>query len=433
MHYPGAAMELRPVESLQSDALVLGAWLDMGRPTCFVAGGYLRDRLLGRPSTNLDLSLPGTVESVAAPARQLAAARGTRPHLLGREPRAVWRIDTEELSIELWPLGSLTIDDDILRRDFTCNALVWQLPDGPLIDNVGGVDDLRSGRLTAVSRGNLQDDPLRLLRAARFLAQLEFLELDHRTATFIRELAPALAHAPRARAGHELRQLLAARGAERGLRSLLELGTFRHAAPAGSAPDPAWMEDHAAAIGRLAGSRRHPVPAAIEEAGPAAPLALLLRGWGCPDDQRVAEYSWPRDERAAATRVSRLLERAVAGVGGGAVARRELIHLAGADFPVLLAAAAAIAGRHPSAAPAWRRWWAQWRRHGALLASPPALLPSDEIAARCGLGPGPGLGRVLRRLQLAQVRGEVRSAAGARRWIARATRDGEPGEGEGDP
>ncbi len=423
-------MQLGSAQALRTDRLMMGVWRDMGRPTCFVAGGYLRDRLLGRPSTDLDFTLPGTVESVAAPARQLAAARGTRPHLLGREPRAVWSIDTEELSVELWPLGSLTIDDDILRRDFTCNALVWQLPDGPLIDNVGGLDDLRSGRLTAVSRGNLQDDPLRLLRAARFLAQLEFLEFDHRTATFIRELAPALAQAPRARAGHELRQMLAARGAERGLRSMLELGTFRHAAPAGSAPDPAWMEAHAAAIGRLAGSRRHPVPAAIREAGPAAPLALLLRGWGCPDDERVAEYSWPRDERAAAGRASRLLERGIAGVEGDAVERRELIHLTGADTPVLIAAAAAIAGRDPSAAPRWRRWWAQWRRQGTLLASPPALLPSDEIAARCGLGPGPGLGRVLRRLRLAQVRGEVRSAAGARRWIARASRGPEPGEGD---
>ena len=419
-------MQLGSAVALRSDRLMMGVWQDMGRPPCFVAGGYLRDCLLGRSSTDLDFTLPGTVESVAAPARQLATARGTRPHLLGREPRAVWRIDTEGLTVELWPLGPLTIDDDILRRDFTCNALVWQLPDGPLLDQVGGLDDLRSGRLTAVSRGNLHDDPLRLLRAARFLAQLEFLELDHRTAAFIRELAPALARAPRARAGHELRLLLTARGAERGVRSLLELGTYRHAAPAGCAPDPAWMDDHADAIGRLAGSRRHPVPSAVGDAGLAAPLALLLRGWGCPDDQRAAEYSWPRDERAAAIRVSRLLERAIAGVGGDAAERRELIHLAGADFPVLLASAAAIVGGDPSSAPGWRRWWGQWRRQGALLTSPPALLPSDEIAARCGLDPGPGLGRLLRRLRLAQVRGEVRSAAGARRWLAKATRERGP-------
>ena len=423
-------MHLGHADSLRSDALVMGVWRDMGRPPCFVAGGYLRDRLLGRQSTDLDFTLPGTVESVAAPARRLAITRGTRPHLLGRAPRAVWRIDTDDLTVELWPLGTLTVEDDILRRDFTCNALVWQLPDGPLIDQVGGLDDLRSGRLTAVSRGNLADDPLRLLRAARFLAQLEFLELDHATASFIRELAPALAHSPRARVGHELQLLLQSPGAERGIRSSLELGAFRHAAPAGSRPDPGWMEDHADAIGRLAGSRAHSVPGAVAEAGPAAALSLLLRGWGCPTVDSLGEYSWPRGERVSAARAAGLLERAIAVASCEAVERRELIHLAGPDFPVLLAAAAAIDGREQSAAPRWRRFWAQWRRQGERLASPPALLASAEIATRCGLPPGPGLGRVLRRLRLAQVRGEVRSAAGARRWIAETVRDVGPGEGQ---
>jgi tRNA nucleotidyltransferase (CCA-adding enzyme) len=423
-------MHLAPEATLRSDRLVVEVWNEMGQPPCFVAGGYLRDRLLGRPSTDLDFSLPGTVESVAAPARRLAAARGTRPHLLGKAPRAVWRVDSKGLKVELWPLGSLTIDDDILRRDFTCNALVWQVPDGPLVDRVGGLDDLSSGRLRAVSRGNLEDDPLRLLRAARFLSQLDGLALDRRTASFIRELAPALASAPRARVGNELRLLLASTGAERGLRSLLELDTFRHAAPPGASPDPTWMDDHADAIGRLAGSRRHPVPDAAGEAGLAAPLALLLRGWGCPADKGSAEYSWPRDERAAAVRVARLLDRAIAGVGLDAAGRREIIHVAGADFPVLLAAAAAVAGGDPSTAAGWRRWWAQWRRQGERLTSPPALLSFDEIANRSGLSPGPGVGRLLQQLRLAQVRGTVRSAAGARRWIAGASRGASRGEDE---
>jgi tRNA nucleotidyltransferase (CCA-adding enzyme) len=429
MHYPDAAMRLAPEATLRSDRLVVEVWNEMGRPPCFLAGGYLRDRLLGRPSTDLDFSLPGDVERAATAAHRLGRARGTRPHLLGRAPRAVWRVDSRGLKVELWPLGSLTIDDDILRRDFTCNALVWQVPDGPLIDQVGGLDDLRMGRLRAVSRRNLEDDPLRLLRAARFLAQLDGLELDRRTTSFIRELAPALARAPRARVGNELRLLLAAGGAERGLRSLLRLGTFRHAAPPGASPDPAWMKAHTGAVGRLAGSRRHPVPAAVREAGVAASLALLLHGWGCPADEGLAEYSWPREERMAAGRVARLLDRAIAGVGLDAAGRREIIHAAGADFPVLLAAAAAAGGGGRPAAPGWRRWWAQWRRQGERLVSPPELLSFDELAARSGLPPGPGAGRLLRRLRLAQVRGTVRSASGARRWIAAAAGGTCPGEG----
>jgi tRNA nucleotidyltransferase/poly(A) polymerase len=425
-------MELAPIESLRSDRLAVEVWHEMGRPSCFVAGGYLRDRLLGRPSTDLDFTVVGTIESAAGPARRLARARGTRAHLLGRAPHAVWRVDSAGLKVELWPLCPLTLDDDIQRRDFSCNALVWEMPEGPLIDRVGGLDDLRAGRLRAVSRVNLEDDPLRLLRASRFLAQLECLELDERTASSIRELAPELARAPRARVGSELRLLLDCRGAERGLRSLLELDTFRCAAPAGSSPEPVWIEAHAAAFGRLAGSRRHPVPAAVAAAGPAAALALLLRGWGCPDEPSTAEYCWPRTLRQASRRAAELLEAALAAADGGPAERRELIHAAGGHFPVLLAAAAAVDGGDPGAHARWRRWWSQWRRHGGWLTTPPPLLTAAEVAARSGLGPGPDLGRLLRGLQLAQVRGEVRTAAGARGWVSGAARVAAAADDHGD-
>lgn len=410
-------MSLEPVDALRSNELVTRVWESMGRPTCSVTGGFVRDTLLGRSTTDLDFTLPGSVDTVADTARRLADELGTRPHLLGREPRAVWRVEVSGLKVELWPLGSLSVDDDILRRDFTCNALVWPLPDGPLIDRVGGLDDLRSCRLSAVSRGNLQDDPVRLLRAARFLAQLPTFQLDHRTSSLIRELAPSLAYAPRARTGQELALLLSSPDAERGVRTMLELGIFRYAAPADSAPDPSWMVHHVAAVGRLAQPERHPVPAAIRTAGGGAQLALLLRAWGCPSEANLADYSWPRTERAVAQRAAAMIERATTGVHGDVSERRELIHAAGDSFPALLAAAAAVDDPDEDSVRSWNRWWAQWRRGGEQLINPPPLLSAVEVADLGGVAPGPELGELLRRLRLAQVRGEVRSAAGARRWI----------------
>ena len=198
---------------------------------------------------------------------------------------------------------------------------------------------------------------------------------------------------------------------------MLELGIFRYSAPVDAAPDPSWMDRHSAAVGRLANPDRHPVPASARSAGASAQLALLVRGWGCPADETLADCSWPRRERAAALRAASMLQRAIEAAGGRVSARRELIHVASDAFPALLAAAAALDEGGEAAEPRWRRWWIQWQRNGERIVDPPPLLSANEVAELAGVPQGPELGRLLRQLRLAQVRGEVRSAAGARRWV----------------
>ncbi len=148
-------MKLVEPRVLRDDPLLIRVWGDLGRPVrCAVAGGYLRDRLLGRTSNDLDLTIDGDTAGAARPAKRLAKALGVRAHLLGTAPHEIWRIETSSIKVELWPLGGLTREEDIRRRDFSCNALSWELPDGPLVDLAGGLDDLRSGRLRAISRAN---------------------------------------------------------------------------------------------------------------------------------------------------------------------------------------------------------------------------------------------------------------------------------------
>ena len=143
------------VSALEDDLLLRGVWDGLGTPPCHATGGYVRDRLLGRETVDLDLVLPGDLEDARGPARRLAARLDTRAHILGRESRRVWRIETPTINIELWPPGDLSYDDDIRRRDFSCNALVWHLPDGPLEDRVGGFEDLSHGVLRAILKKNL--------------------------------------------------------------------------------------------------------------------------------------------------------------------------------------------------------------------------------------------------------------------------------------
>jgi len=403
------------ISALKDDLLLRGVWEMLGTPPCHATGGYVRDRLLGKESVDLDLVLPGSLEDARGPARRLAARLDTRAHILGREARRVWRVETPEINIELWPPGDLSLDHDIRRRDFSCNALVWHLPDGPLEDRVGGLEDLSHGVLRAISKKNLEDDPVRLVRAPRFLAQLEGLDLDERTAGWIRHLAPRLKKAPRERVGQELLKLLRAPGADRGLRGLIGLGLLAPAAPKEARCDPGWLENHPGVAARMAHTAPHPVPMVLHEAGDAAHLALLFRIWGAPSADAVAAYAWPRADRRHGARAAVLLKNTLATVESQTADRRLFIHRVGTAFPTTLALAAAVEPENPG----WRRWWRMWRRHGAELVEPEPLLSGNEVAALLRLEPGPDLGRAIDALTEAQVKGEVRTPLGAKRWLER--------------
>ncbi len=392
-------------------------WRLMGCPRCELTGGWIRDSLLGRPSSDLDFALEGDTHRVQRSARRLARALGTRAHLLGKELKSIWRINGGGLKIELWPRGSLSIEQDIQRRDLTCNALVWQLPERRLIDLVGGVKDLQQRVLRAISRENLAADPVRLLRVARFLAKLDHFSLDPATAQWVGELAPLLADAPRERVGQELLSLLSSRGVRRGLEALLELGLFVPAAPAMARPDTAWITDHLEAATLLSGAGPHPVTGAVATAGDAARIALLLRSWRLEDQRQAAPYSWLRPLRLTATVAAGLLDRALTTASASAADRRQLIADAGHSFPAVLALAAAVASVRGSDPRPWRRWWRQWQRSGPALVQPSCLLPAAEVAALTGVPPGVELGRQIRRLVTAQVRGHIRTPAGARRFL----------------
>ncbi len=420
MEYADAAMPRLRLSALKRDLLLRGVWEGLGTPECLVTGGYVRDRLLGRTTVDLDLVLPGDLEGARGPARRLAARLDGRAHVLGRDDKRVWRIETPALKVELWPLGELNLNHDIRRRDFTCNALMWQLPDGPLIDQVGGIDDLKAGILRAVRKRNLQDDPVRLVRAARFLAQFPDFGLDGRTAGWIRSLAPRVRHAPPERLGQEFLKLVTLPNRKRGFEAMLDLGIVQRTAHPSTRFDGPWIAANLAAVSRLR-PNAHPLRAAFAEAGDAAALAVLLRAWGSPDPDDVAHFAWPRPLRLHATHAARMLDAALSAVDGPTVDRRTLIHRAGAAFPATITLAAAVEPGHN-----WNRWWRQWRKHGAELTAPVPLLAGEEIAALLGLPLGPGLGRAVAALTEAQVRDEVRNRGGAVRWLQQWHESGRP-------
>jgi poly(A) polymerase len=126
-----------------------------------------------------------------------------------------------------------TIDQDVWRRDFTCNALYYNIDDFSIRDYAGGVEDVRSRTLRLIGdpETRYREDPVRMLRAVRFQAKLGF-SIDAATREPIRRLAPLLDGIPPARLLDEIQKLFLTGHARRAWDALAELGLIEHLFPA---------------------------------------------------------------------------------------------------------------------------------------------------------------------------------------------------------
>jgi poly(A) polymerase len=190
----------------------LAAWL---------VGGAVRDQLLGRPVEDLDIVVDGDVRTAA---KALSRAAGG-PLFELSEAFGAWRVLAPDRSwqADLSPLRGGSLEADLALRDFTVNAIAEPLAGGPRVDPHGGVADLETRRLRMVAPGAFADDPLRVVRASRLACELE-LEIDAGTVAAARAQAPRAAEVAQERVFAELRRLLAAGAAPRGLALLEEVG-----------------------------------------------------------------------------------------------------------------------------------------------------------------------------------------------------------------
>jgi poly(A) polymerase len=180
----------------------------------WVVGGAVRDRLLGRATTDLDIAL---AEDPKDAARALGRATGGSPFRLSGAFGA-WRVVAPDHSwhVDLVVLRDGDIRADLSARDFTVNAMAEPLAGGELLDPHGGRADLEAKRLRTVSPHALADDPLRALRAVRLAVDLE-LTIDPATARAIADAAPGLADVAAERVFGELKQLVRSPSVRTGL------------------------------------------------------------------------------------------------------------------------------------------------------------------------------------------------------------------------
>jgi poly(A) polymerase len=137
-----------------------------------------------------------------------------------------------------------TLEQDAFRRDFTINALYYDIRDYSIVDYCGGVEDLKSGTLRLIGDPELRyrEDPVRMLRAVRIANKMRF-RLDAASAAPIRRLAPLLGEIPPARLFDEVLKILLTREAVDNLYGLRVYGLFRQLFPATDAllEDPAQL------------------------------------------------------------------------------------------------------------------------------------------------------------------------------------------------
>ena len=213
----------------------------------FLVGGCVRDAMLELHPKDFDVATNATPEEVRA---LFGNCR-----LIGRRFRlAHVRFGREIIEVATFRAASIhvdddsehdhegrilrdnvygTIDEDVWRRDFTCNALYYNIADFSIWDYVGGVEDVKRRQLVLIGdpEQRLREDPVRMLRAVRFAAKLDF-EIDRPVVEAMHHHARLLANVPAARLFDEFLKLFQAGHAERTYDLLREHGLFGEMFPA---------------------------------------------------------------------------------------------------------------------------------------------------------------------------------------------------------
>jgi poly(A) polymerase len=125
-----------------------------------------------------------------------------------------------------------TPEEDAFRRDFTVNALFYDIATLSIIDYVGGLEDLKARVIRCIGDPDLRfhEDPVRMLRAIVLAARLDFT-VDPPIVDAIRRMAPEIARAAPARLMEEIYKILRSGASERAFRDLADVGLLQHMAP----------------------------------------------------------------------------------------------------------------------------------------------------------------------------------------------------------
>ncbi|YAI82579.1 MAG: CCA tRNA nucleotidyltransferase [cyanobacterium endosymbiont of Rhopalodia sterrenbergii] len=189
---------------LSADSLPFSLkWLP---PTACLVGGAVRDAFLNCSKNYLDLDF--VLPDLAIETARTMANHYHAGFVILDKKRKIARVVFKQITVDFAQQEGNSLEIDLKRRDFTINAMAYNFHEQKLIDPLQGLQDLKQGILRMVSSKNLQDDPLRLLRAYRQSTQLNFT-IEYETRKTICKLAPLIGQIAVERVQNELNYLLA--------------------------------------------------------------------------------------------------------------------------------------------------------------------------------------------------------------------------------
>lgn len=186
----------------------------------YLVGGYVRDFLMGRKSTDRDIVIKDAEEF----AKELAKKYDATFITLDDENKIYRLVLKDKVNyIDISELCGSTIEEDLLRRDFTINAIAYDLKNDKIIDVTSGVDDIKSKYIRTIKEENFTDDPLRILRAFRFMAILGF-EPDEQLLGILKKHKGLLKEPAKERIHDEVMKLFGGKYASKALLKMLDMG-----------------------------------------------------------------------------------------------------------------------------------------------------------------------------------------------------------------
>jgi len=378
-------------------------------PQACLVGGAVRDALLGRQADYLDLDFVVPHDAVKI-ARKLASHYQAGFVVLD-EARQIARVVFDTATVDIAQQEGETLETDLYRRDFTINAIAYNPQTQQIIDPLQGVADCRAGIIRMVSPANLQDDPLRLLRAYRQAAQLGFT-IEPTTQSTIRQLAPLLANMAAERVQVELNYLLKSPQGTPWLTAAWQDQLLYHWFPDTKADNFTQIAatDNAAIVltqkwQKLANQLETPVSGKSLSWLSLAKLANLLPSEVEPAEAQLLQLKYSRAEIRAVLIMIQYLPQLLSHITSPMSLREQyfFFQAVGSVFPALAVLAIAEGVSVESIAPLMNRYLNPEDQ----VAHPTPLVKGHDLMQQLKLPPSPQIGELLTEIQIARIEGKV--------------------------